>query len=186
MSTPYELPSIMLRNARYRGQRESEKRLASHNEQVFDIHRLHKQLKEQSELIDKHTKEWFEGTEEESEVIYNKVIEKSFPATSNQTLYQVITDYELRNVNNVVVKLNSTTISPGDYEVVHGSIYIDLESTTSIIPNNAILHIKMDASIAKRNLNNRGIHKVSQCLRNIDGRLKEAERMYLKYEDAFE
>lgn len=176
----------MLRNARYRGQRESEKRLASHNEQVFDIHRLSKQLNEQSKLIDQHTKEWFDGTAEESEVILNKIIEKSFPATSSHTLYQVITDYELRKVNNVVVKLNNTTIPSGDYEVVHGSIYIDLESATSVIPNNATLHIKMDVDIAKRNLNNRGIHEVSQRLRNIDGRLKEAERMYLKYEDAFE
>lgn len=186
MPTPYELPSIMLRNARYRGHRESEKRLGSHNEQVYDIHRLSHKLREQNELINKTTKEWFSGNVEENEVINNIVVSRSFPAAVNQTMYHVITHQELRKVNSVVVKLNSVTISPNDYQVLHGSIYIDLESIMGNIPTSALLNISMSVEVAERNLNNVGVHSVRNKVRNLDERTQESERKYIEYEDAYE
>lgn len=58
-----KLPSIMLRNARYRGHRESEKFLSDHQEQIYDIRQNYKDItalvKKQKEKINA----WFKGND---------------------------------------------------------------------------------------------------------------------------
>lgn len=176
----------MLRNARYRGHRESEKRLGGHNEQVYDIHRLANKLRKQNEEIDQLTETWFNGEIEESEVIHNITIRKSFPASVSQTMYHVAAHHDLRKVNSVVVKLNSVLIDPSEYKVLHGSIYIDLESILGLIPTSAMLNIEMDVEVSHRNPVNLGIYAMEKKVRSLDERIEEAERKYVIYEDAYE
>lgn len=55
----YKLPNMMFRNARYRGQRESEKVLNSHQEQIYDIHKLHQDIYKLKQATQDMTNSWF-------------------------------------------------------------------------------------------------------------------------------
>jgi hypothetical protein len=66
-------PNIMKRNARYRGQRESEKVLNNHQEQIYDIRKLYQGVQAIDEMKDITTTSWFMG--EENNSIYMKVEE---------------------------------------------------------------------------------------------------------------
>lgn len=187
MPTPYELPSIMLRNARYRGHRESEKRLGSHNEQVYDIHRLANQLRKQNEEINELTNEWFIGKVKRNEINRSITIEKYFQISAGQTMFHVIGHHNLRNIVSIVVKLDNIEIDPSKYEVLHGSIYLDVESELEDIPSNAVLYVKMRARcLYEQRPLNEGLYNAENKTRNLDERIKEAERKYRIYEDAYE
>lgn len=57
----YKYPNIMKRNARYRGHRESEKVLNSHQEQIFDIRQLYRDLSILEEKKKTAIESWFHG-----------------------------------------------------------------------------------------------------------------------------
>lgn len=59
----YKYPNIMKRNARYRGHRESEKVLNDHQEQIYDIRQLHKDISSLSQSMDASFHSWFHGVE---------------------------------------------------------------------------------------------------------------------------
>lgn len=184
MATQYDMPTIVLRNARYRGHRESEKRLSSHNEQVYSIHTLFGKLQSQEDEIKKNTNEWFHGAAEKASNLVTKVIKKTFPASGEQTMYHVIEHEELRKVNSVVVKLNGVTLT--NYKVLHGSIYVDLESLVGAVSSTAILSVDMNVTIVNRPFVNIGLTQSLAKVKRIDERISEAERKYREYEDAHE
>lgn len=59
----YKYPNVMKRNARYRGHRESEKVLNDHQEQIYDIRQLHKDLTDLSSVMNTSFHSWFYGVE---------------------------------------------------------------------------------------------------------------------------
>lgn len=59
----YKYPNIMKRNARYRGQRESEKFLSDHQEQIFDIRQLTNDIQNLQESSNTMIYSWFNGDE---------------------------------------------------------------------------------------------------------------------------
>ncbi|MCY9186618.1 hypothetical protein [Bacillus halotolerans] len=60
----YKYPNIMKRNSRYRGQRESEKFLNDHQEQIFDIRNLYKDLEKTENMKCISINSWFFGMSE--------------------------------------------------------------------------------------------------------------------------
>lgn len=58
----YKYPNIMKRNSRYRGHRESEKVLNDHQEQIYDIRQLYKDLDNLDVMKYTTTNSWFFGT----------------------------------------------------------------------------------------------------------------------------
>ena len=59
----YKYPNIMKRNARYRGHRESEKFLNDHQEQIYDIRQLYKDLTSLENMKKAAIDSWFYGFE---------------------------------------------------------------------------------------------------------------------------
>jgi hypothetical protein len=59
----YKYPNIMKRNARYRGHRESEKFLNDHQEQIYDIRQLYKDLTSLENMKKAAIDSWFYGLE---------------------------------------------------------------------------------------------------------------------------
>jgi|GEM_PF-6068329 len=59
----YKLPNIMKRNARYRGHRESEKFLSDHQEQIYEIRQIYKDLSSLEQMKDVTVRSWFYGVE---------------------------------------------------------------------------------------------------------------------------
>jgi PKD repeat protein len=59
----YKYPNIMKRNVRYRGHRESEKMLNDHQEQIYDIRQLYKDIGSLDEMKDITITSWFHGVE---------------------------------------------------------------------------------------------------------------------------
>lgn len=59
----YKYPNGMKRNSRYRGQRESEKVLNDHQEQIFDIRQLHNDIGSLDIMKGTTIHSWFHGME---------------------------------------------------------------------------------------------------------------------------
>lgn len=57
----YKYPNIMKRNVRYRGHRESEKMLNDHQEQIYDIRQLYKDIDSLDKMKDITIDTWFHG-----------------------------------------------------------------------------------------------------------------------------
>ncbi len=55
----HKYPNIMKRNARYRGHRESEKFLSDHQEQIYDIRQIHKNIEKLKEMTQAVIYSWF-------------------------------------------------------------------------------------------------------------------------------
>ncbi|MCD7910931.1 hypothetical protein KC480_05250 [Bacillus velezensis] len=67
----YKYPNIMKRNARYRGQRESEKFLNDHQEQIYDIRNLYRDFKKTDDMKCISINSWFNGvSDKEKQSIY--------------------------------------------------------------------------------------------------------------------
>ncbi|MBU5262148.1 hypothetical protein [Bacillus atrophaeus] len=76
-SNLYKYPNIMKRNSRYRGHRESEKFLNDHQEQIYDIRNLYKDLGKTEEMKCISINSWFNGVsdaEKQSNFIINEEI----------------------------------------------------------------------------------------------------------------
>lgn len=186
MPTLYDTPSIVLRNARYRGHRESEKRLSSHHEQVHDIHRIANQVAEQQKEIDALTKQWFDGDVKENEAIVTIKVERSFKASASKNIYLLIDENKLRNITSLVVRLNNGIISSDMYKILHGSLYINIGEIFTVMPSSLVLSVSVTAEVFKKSSVNSGTHYIIERLCGIDERMKEAERKYLMYEDAYQ
>lgn len=84
----HKYPNIMKRNSRYRGQRESEKVLNDHQEQIFDIRQIHKDMSSLDVLKDTTIDSWFNGIETVSismKAQENKSISKELPNIQRDT-----------------------------------------------------------------------------------------------------
>lgn len=182
---PYKMPAIMLRNARYRGQRESEKYLSDHQEQLYDIRQNWKDIDAHTTNQNSKIQEWFWGEAEENGEIVEITVEKTFKPSADVSSYSVIETYPIRNVKSVMVKLDNVDVMPNKYKVMNGSIVLDVtKAGNTSTPTE--LKVTMKAEVIKEPFTNRGIYLLKRRLQYIDERLAEAERRYSDYENAYE
>jgi hypothetical protein len=181
----YKLPHIMKRNARYRGHRESEKYLSSHQEQIFDIRQNWKEINDFTELQESTIKSFFHGesSKPSQNIMISKV--KTFTADNNQDSYLLINDVAIRSISNIVVELDGIVVDPSKYHVTNGYLFIDTEKATTH-PNPSTLKVTFVA-VAEVNPDHiTGIYNIKKRLQYIDERLGELERRYREHENAYE
>lgn len=95
----HKYPNIMKRNSRYRGQRESEKVLNDHQEQIYDIRQLHKDISNLDSMKDATIDSWFLGLRESFSI--------SMKLEENETMPPNVSDNQQeRDVDSVRVLEN--------------------------------------------------------------------------------
>lgn len=177
---PYKLPSLMKRNARYRGTRESEKYLSSHQEQIYDIRQSHQDISQLKETQGLKIKNWFLGEIEEPFEIITYSAGKTFEASLDQASYPLLPKGEQGTFENVVVKLNDNTLSPTDY-------LID-ERQLTLVSNalqNGKLVVSFTVTIHMQEQKVHGSFEIKQKLQAVDEQVGELERRLKKYENAY-
>lgn len=181
----YKLPNIMKRNARYRGQRESEKTLNDHQEQIYDIRKHHSEIELLTNIQDVAIKSWFVGEIEASEENLMIDAEQKLQVVAGQKSYGLITDRPVRSFNNVMVKLDGVIVDPSKYRIENGHLLID---PFSIGDNSSplLLDVSYTAILMITHAYIQGIYDIKKNMQQLDERLKEAERRYQEYENAYE
>lgn len=115
----YKYPNIMKRNSRYRGHRESEKVLNDHQEQLYDIRQLYKDLDSLGTLQDTTIKSWFYGDENSS--ISIKSIENLQDMTENSATLDSIKLDSVRAFETDMIQLSGKSLEDsrivGIYEI---------------------------------------------------------------------
>lgn len=181
----YDQPHMILRNARYRGPRESEKYLNSHQEQIYDIRqnwkKINNLMKEQKIEILK----WQKGESSKSSSIFTITGEKEMPVTSDQTIYHLVDTIKIRKIHNVMVKLDTVPVSSEHYELIHNAVVIDINTIDlNTMPSTITIHYEIDVEINEEDYQI-GLNKIKDRIIALSERLTEAERRYCLYENAY-
>lgn len=104
ISPLYKYPNIMKRNARYRGHRESEKVLQDHQEQIYDIRQIYKDLTSLEVMKDTTIDSWFNGVDNLS-ISMNAVENQSISVESQMNHTETDVD-SIRALEDNMVQLN--------------------------------------------------------------------------------
>lgn len=180
----YGLPHFVKRNARYRGHRESEKILNSHQEQVVDIYHNHDDIKYFKKLLDGSIEFWFHGRKGEN--IIKRVIseEKAFKATSENNKYKLNDDITISGFDNLVVKLNGDTVNPEMYYIEDSHLIINISDIDPSLSEGTLL-VSYDAISIIHNDDTIGLYPIINRLRHLEERVMELNRRYMNYENAY-
>lgn len=179
----FNYPNAMKRNARYRGQRESEKTLNDHQEQIYDIRKIYSELASFTKFQNIVINSWFIGELEAN--LQNLLIEgeKVFEVASGVTEYPLITGQPVRSFQNVMVKLDEVLVGNDLYKIEDGTLKLDPYSIKS---SPSTLWISFTAFLDIPDAYVRGVDPLLKKMLGLDERLKEAERRYEHYENAYE
>lgn len=178
------VPHFIKRNARYRGHRESEKVLNSHQEQVADLfYNSHAALHTQK-LLEESIKMWFAGRNGENTT--KRVIkeEKVYQATRGQQRYLLNNTGGIRRFENIMVKLNEETVDPKWYRVDGYHLIFNIEDVNPSLSSGS-LFISFDSVIIIHNDDSKGLYPIMNKLKYLDERLEEMNRRYMQYENAY-
>lgn len=185
VSKNQEIPHFVKRNARYRGHRESEKVLNSHQEQIYDIRKIYENEKRLTNLVDKTTNAWFHGGIQGNTHKRVKKEEKVYQATPEQLTYPLNTTDPQGEFANIVVKLNNVNISPDRYTIQDRHLHLDI-AALGITEPTATLYISYDFIIEIENDDTIGIANLQTKMKSLSERMAELERRYNAYERAYQ
>ncbi|GAK42082.1 hypothetical protein TCA2_4574 [Paenibacillus sp. TCA20] len=177
----YHYPNIMKRNARYRGQRESEKVLSDHQEQILDIRLNHMMIENHTKNQDDAVKSWFQGENEAGveNITYSAV--KTFSINMEQTSYPLMPGVAESSFSRLVVFLDGAELnSPGDFVFENG--YIKLKSNALQIGDMKVEYT-VTVAVAEQKMN--GLYPVANRMNQMNEHLAELERRLQSYENAY-
>jgi hypothetical protein len=177
----YKYPNMMKRNARYRGHRESEKYLSSHQEQILDIRLNHVDIQALQDLQGKLITSWFNGENEAPAENITFSAEKTFQVNQEQSSYPLIPGVPRGQFSNVVVELNGLVLTPDvDYLINNGYLIIN-----GIALQNGTMKASYTATVSTVEHRMTGIHELQERIERLDERVGELERRYVRYENAY-
>jgi hypothetical protein len=176
----YKSPSVMKRNARYRGQRESEKVLSSHQEQIYDIRQNYVDIQSLTDLQDSLTSSWFQGESEAPVENITYSTEKTFDAHLDQASYPLIPGSPQGAFSNVMVELNGNPLVPSAYTITNG--FVVLQSSAL---QNGPLKVAYTATVSMTEQRMNGLDEMKQRMQVMNERVGELERRYTRYENAY-
>jgi len=169
----------MKRNARYRGQRESEKYLLSHQEQVYDIHMNYVDIDQLTKTQNELTASWFHNEKSPNPVNITYAQEKTFETNEKQSNYPIIPGMPKSSFSNIVVKLNGATLNlNSDYTLSNGYLILNK-------PVNGTCQISYVITTTLSQSNMTGLYDLKLKLQMIDERLGEIERKRQSYENTY-
>jgi|GEM_PF-5052130 len=177
----YHYPNVMKRNARYRGQRESEKVLSDHQEQILDIRLNHILIENHTKNQDVAVKSWFHGENgaESENITYSAT--KTITTHKEQAAYPLIPGVEESSFSRLVVSLNGAElISPGDFMLENG--YIQLNRN---VLQSGTMEVNYTVTVAVAETPMQGLYPTSQRMNQMNERLAEIERRRQSYENAY-
>lgn len=178
----YKYPNLMKRNARYRGQRESEKVLNSHQEQVYDIRQNFKDITELTNLQEISIKSWFRGEIAKETEINTFTATKSFNTSKDQATYSLMPGVPGSQFSNVVIQLNGSILPVFAYSI-NDLGYLVLSRN---VLQDGTMTVDFAVSVALGDQRMVGTQELGMKLREMDERLGELERRFTKYESTFE
>jgi hypothetical protein len=177
-----KIPTAMARNARYRGQRESEKYLQDKIEQEYDIRTNWKDLDAVTKLQQESTSAWING---DKSGIIMLTQEKTFRIDPYNGTYLLMDKVHERHFQDIVIELESNTFATSDYYSVQSGYlllnYPAIYSATGLNPgtiHNKLMTVSYKVSMI-------GLFELSARLHEIDERIKENERRYSMYEVSY-
>jgi hypothetical protein len=178
----YPLPNIVKRNARYRGPRESEKYLHSHQEQIYEIRQNWKVINDFTELQQQTIQSFFEGESEKPKKNIMISNTKTFQIENNINEYVLLPHIVVRKINHIMVKLDGNEISNTSYQVVENRLQID----SSILTNHKEITVSFVAEVEVAEDHIFGLEPIKSKLQYLDKKLGELERRYQTYENAYQ
>lgn len=177
----YKFPSTMKRNSRFRGQRESEKVLSDHQEQLYDIRVNHIDIQKLKDSQAELTKSWFSGESEApaENITYSAV--KTFQVLAGQSSYPLMPGVPASSFSNLVIFLKEAKITtPADYMLDNG--YIKLNSNVIQVGNMKASYT-VTISVAEQHIP--GIQQIRQHMERMNEQVGEMERRYNRYENTY-
>lgn len=178
-----DIPHFVKRNARYRGHRESEKFLNSHQEQIFDIRKNFQNIEKETKIIEKSIENWLNG--EILEKSKNHLIngEKVHQARGNVTRYEITSNTDISHFSSVVVKLNNKIIDEYLYKIDGRHLIIDIQKILGL--DNATLHISYEGVTQEGASTTTGLNNIQAKIGHLIDKVSELERRYMSYENAY-
>ncbi|ARC67397.1 MULTISPECIES: hypothetical protein [Bacillus subtilis group] len=120
-SSLFKYPNIMKRNSRYRGQRESEKFLNDHQEQIYDIRHLYKDLEKNEYMKCISINTWFKGiSNAEKQSIFAKSKENDLNSSSSIEGQETEKTDAGRAFNSDVIQLSGNRFEDHMMGIFHG------------------------------------------------------------------
>ena len=190
MGMEQKLPNAVMKNARFRGPRESEKYLNSHHEQLYDIRKNWKEIQDLKKEQDKKISERFFGKKEENETIKEITAQRSININDDKAHLTVISDMTVREVKSIMVSLSYMQLQEDvHYFLIDGTVFFLKDAIKSFARYNwyfgeLILNIQMTADVVDEKHYNKGIRQTRERLHHIHEKMSELERRFKEYENA--
>ena len=178
-----KIPSMTKRNARYRGQRESEKYNLGMNEKIYDIYHIEKDVDSLSEKIKAYVIAQHVGEAKKASSTVTIPHKIEFKATSTKRYYDLITDVYVNSYSNVVLTANGEPVDRAAYAVTNGRLTLQLALIDPKLKEADIV-ITFNASITTRMPETKGLQNVHHAIGRIAARTNEMERRLQEYENA--
>jgi hypothetical protein len=176
-----KLPNAMKRNSRYRGQRESEKVLSDHQEQIYDIRRQYVDISSFTELQENLVESWFHGETEAPAENITLAQSKTFTAFVDQTAYPLNPGTAASQYSGLVIQLNGVKLTNSQFHIDDGYLIMERNALQS-----GTLTASYTVTVSVEEQKMTGIFDLKSRMQMMDERLGEMERRYLRYENAYQ
>ncbi|SFJ65704.1 hypothetical protein SAMN02799624_05412 [Paenibacillus sp. UNC496MF] len=176
-----KLPNTMKRNSRYRGQRESEKVLSDHQEQIYDIRQQYVDIGSFTELQQSLIESWFRGENEAPAENITIAQTKTFSAFVDQTAYPLNPGTPESQYTGLVIQLNGERVADGQFHISDGYLIIERNAL-----QNGIMLVSYTVTLSVEEQKMSGIFDLKSRMQMMDERLGEMERRYGRYENAYQ
>lgn len=175
----YKLPSLVMRNARKRGERESEKVLSMEHEFCYDVHVQFQDIIDQTSRIQTDISNKFQGESIENTQNLLVSYRKSIAVNKNQLTYPLIQEMAVSSIDHVVLKLKGgDTISPTDYTIFNNN------SVTFRKPVEGIIIASFIAKVSFYNQRYNGQDDLIRRLSNLNARMEQLDERIKDYANA--
>ncbi|QHW35626.1 hypothetical protein GZH47_33780 (plasmid) [Paenibacillus rhizovicinus] len=177
---PLKMPNMMKRNARHRGQRESEKFLSDHQEEIYDIRQNFKDIDSVTNQQQDSIFAWIHGESQEPVENITYSGEKTFTATASQLSYLLVPGAAAGQFESLMVELNGALLGSNQYSIDNG--YLMFMSNAL---QDGLLDVKYTVTVPIKNQRMVGVSEIHDRIQRLSDRMGEVERRYSQYENAY-
>lgn len=178
-----DIPSLVKRNARYRGHRESQKFNFSQDEKSFDIRKNYQNIKREKISLDEAIDKWLYGeelTKSDKELITGENVHR---VSDKVVFYTISNNMEISYFTDIMVKLDGETLRKNLY-TVRGRVLelhldkLDLEDKEGLIISYTGVSLKRASSTV-------GLKEIQSNYSYLTEKIEEIERRLINYENAY-